>query len=208
MLAARVGAVVRGVVVDDFDVGGESSARVGAFDEVVAEERVAGEALLEHGVERVNLVDALSGEAAFGVKVLVDVRDGAGVNIDSGLAGVERGEARLQGRVDADADAGLEDSVSGGDDAAFGINDSAVERMRHCADHGGGGAARQLRVRVEGDDVAHARKGGEIAGLDGKGVEFSAQIFVEVEQLATLALPAHPDALARVEDAMAMEEEE
>jgi hypothetical protein len=34
------------------------------------------------------------------------------------------------------------------------------------------------------------------------------QIFVEIEQLAAFALPAHPDALAGVEDAMAMQEEE
>jgi hypothetical protein len=32
--------------------------------------------------------------------------------------------------------------------------------------------------------------------------------FVEVEEFAALTLPAHPDTLASVEDAMAMEEEE
>src|SRR5690242_726762 len=99
MLAARVGAVVRGVVVDDFNVGGESGARVCAFDKVVTEERVAGEALFEHGMEGVDFVNALAGKAALAVQVLIHVGDGTGVNIDSGLAGVEGGEARLQRRM-------------------------------------------------------------------------------------------------------------
>src|SRR6185437_5293517 len=110
--------------------------------------------------------------------------------------------------MDADSNTRLKDSVAGGDDATAGVDDGAVERVGHGSDHGGSGATRQLRVRVKGDDVLHAGQDGDVAGLDGESVEFSAQIFVEVEKLAALALPAHPDTLARVENTMAVEQKE
>src|SRR6185437_1715632 len=100
------------------------------------------------------------------------------------------------------------DAVAGGDDAADGVDNGAVERVGHGADHRGGRSAGQLRVGVESDDVLHPGKDGDVPGLDGERVEFSAEIFVEIEKLAPLALPTHPDALARIEDAMAVEQEE
>ncbi len=171
VFAARVGAVVRGVIVDDLDVGGEAGAGVGALDEVVAEEGVAGEALFEHSVEGGDFVDAFAGEAALGVEVLVDVGDGAGVDIEAGLAGVDIGHARLRGGMDADADAGLQDAVALGDDAAFGIDDGAVEGVHHGADEGVGGAAGELGIGVERDDIAHAAQDAGVAGLHGESVE-------------------------------------
>ena len=77
MLAPGVGAVVRGIVVDDFDVGEQPHARVGAFDQVVAEQRIAGEAAFEHGMQSVDFIDALAGEDAFAIQILVYVGDGA-----------------------------------------------------------------------------------------------------------------------------------
>ena len=52
MLAAVVGAVVRGIVVDHLDIADQPGARVSAFDQVVAEQRVAREAMLQHLVQR------------------------------------------------------------------------------------------------------------------------------------------------------------
>ena len=43
MLAAIIGAVVRRIIVDDFDIGGQTGARIGAFNQVVAEQRIARE---------------------------------------------------------------------------------------------------------------------------------------------------------------------
>src|SRR6185437_905805 len=57
MLAAGIGAVVGGVVVDNFDIGGEAGAGVGSFNEIVAEEGVAREALLENCVEGIDLIN-------------------------------------------------------------------------------------------------------------------------------------------------------
>ena len=112
MLATGVGGVAGGVVVDDLDVGDEAGADVSALDEIVREQGVAGEAAVEHLVQDADVVDALAGEDAFAEEVLIDVRDGAGVDVEAGLAGVERSEAGARGGAYADADAGLEDAVS------------------------------------------------------------------------------------------------
>ncbi len=84
---------MRGVVVDDLDVGDEAGAAVGALDEVVGEQGVAGEAAVEDFVEGVDLEDAFACEDALAEEVLIDVGDGAGVDIVAGLAGVKGGEA-------------------------------------------------------------------------------------------------------------------
>src|ERR1700676_1187448 len=44
MFAARVGAVVRGIIVDEFDICDQANARICAFDEIVAEKGIAWEA--------------------------------------------------------------------------------------------------------------------------------------------------------------------
>ena len=208
VFAAGMGGVVRRVVVDDFDVGDEAGASVGALDEVVREESVAREAAVEYLVKDGDFVDAFAGEDAFAEEVLIDVGDGAGVDVEAGFAGVEGRKAGARCGGDADADAWLEDAVSLGDDARAGVDDRLIERVRHGADHAGGGAARKLGVGVERDDVADMLQGVEWAGLQGEAVVLVQQEFVEVEELAALALPSHPDALAGVEDAMAMQEEE
>ncbi len=141
MLAAGVGGVVRGVVVDDLDVGDEASAGVGAFDEVVGEQGVFGEAAVEDLIEDADLVDAFACEDAFAEEILVDVGDGAGVDVEAGLAGVEGCEAGARGGGDADADAWLEDAVAGGDDAPPGVDDGLVQGVRDGPDHAGCGGA-------------------------------------------------------------------
>src|SRR6185312_10692618 len=118
---------------------------------------------------------AFACEAAFSVQILINVRDRAGIDVEADFSGVQGSETRARCRMDADADARLKDSVAGGDDAADGVDDGAVERVGHGADHRGGRSAGQLRVGVESDDVLHAGKDGDVAGLDGEGVEFAAE---------------------------------
>jgi hypothetical protein len=197
---------VRRVVVDDFNIGREAGTRVCAFDEVVREQGVAWEAAVEHRVEGRDFVDALAGEDALAVEVLVDVGDGACVDIEACFAGEEGGQARARGGLHADADPRLQDAVAMRDDATLGVDDGAVERMRHGADHRCGGAARQLRVGVEGDDVANVAYFAYATCLDRERVECTFEKLVQVEQLAALALPAHPYALACVEGAQTVEE--
>ena len=93
VLTAGMSGVVGRVVVDDFDVGDEAGAGVRAFDEIVREKSVAREAAVEYLVEDVDFVDALAGKDALAEKILIDVGDGAGVDVESGFAGVEGREA-------------------------------------------------------------------------------------------------------------------
>ena len=80
--------------------------------------------------------------------------------------------------------------------------------MGHGADHAGGGAAGELGVGVEGDDESDGVEDFGGAALGGEAVVVAEDELVEVEELTALALPSHPGALAGVEGAMAMKEEE
>ena len=82
--------------------------------------------------------------------------------------------------------------------------------MRHLADQPGRGVARQPRVGVEGDDVTHAfgHPWRRPVGTDEAGVGGAAQQTVQLMQLAPLALPPHPDALAGIVAPLSMEQQE
>ena len=88
------------------------------------------------------------------------------------------------------------------------IDDRLIQRMRNGAGQPRCRAVRKLRVGIEGENVADRAQHFDAPGLDRECIEFSGQQFVQVEQLAALAFPAHPHSLAHVEDAMAMQEEE
>ena len=87
------GEVVRGIVVEHFDVAGERRAQERAFDEVVREQRVLREAVLEHAREDVDLEDAFAGERALSEDVLVGVGDRTRIRVDAGRSRVHRREA-------------------------------------------------------------------------------------------------------------------
>ena len=81
--------------------------------------------------------------------------------------------------------------------------------MRDDADERPGGIARQTRVRIEREAVAHARKHVEPPDLRGeRRIARASQQAVELVDLAALAFPAHPDALARIPAAFAVKQEE
>src|ERR1700722_3205397 len=105
----------------------------------------------------------------------------------------------------ADADAWLQNAIAFRHNATGRINDGAVERMRHCADHCICGSARQLRIGIESDDVLHALQHIEVSCLYWKRIEGANQQLVEIEQLSTLTFPPHPYALACIEDAKAVQ---
>ena len=123
VLSAAVGAVVRGIILDDYDICGESGARVGAFDQVVAEQSVPWKTMTQNAVHRIYFVDSFSGERTFAEKILVNIGDGARIGIKPGLAGEDGGEARAGRALHAYINPRLQNAVSGDDDIVDWIDD-------------------------------------------------------------------------------------
>ena len=78
--------VVGRVLVEQFDVRDEAGPRKDAFEQVVAQERVVGDAVGHRDLEGIDVVDPLPRVASLSEEVLVDVGDGRGVRVDPGRA--------------------------------------------------------------------------------------------------------------------------
>jgi hypothetical protein len=70
-------------------VAQETGAGIGAFQQVVAEDAILREAIAECLLEGIELIDPFADEGPFSEQVLIHVRHGACVWIDTGFAGVE-----------------------------------------------------------------------------------------------------------------------
>src|SRR5262249_4313778 len=112
VLASGKRADVRRIVIDNFDVRYKAGARVRAFDHVVAQDRIAGEAMLQHLLKHADLVDSLAGEAAFAEQILIDVGNRACVDVEAGIRRENRRKARAVRRMNADIYAWLQDAVA------------------------------------------------------------------------------------------------
>ena len=209
MLTSRVREHARRVVVDDFDVGDQRGARVQSLEQVVREQCVFGHAAVERRRERVDVVQALAGEDAFLEQILIDVGDGGGVRVDAGVPGIRPREQRPGGAGHRHADAGLEDAIALGDAAQARVEPRSIQRVGDDADQGLRGVARQPRVGVQRDAIAHRRQDRQFADLHGEaGVAGAAEETVELLDLAPLALPSHPHLLAGIPAPFAMKQEE
>ena len=209
----REGRVVRGVVVEEHDVGDEGGPRVEPLEEVVREDLVLGQHAFEHRPEGVHVEEPFAGEDPLAEEVLVDVADGGRVRVDAGEPGEDAGEARPVPGLGPDPDAGLEDAVAVLDAGALRVVARAVEGVGRRADEGRRALRRQLRVGVEREEVAEGIAGGDRAEvpLDGDVRGVGLRLAEEADELfefAALPLPAHPRALDLVPAALAVEEEE
>ena len=171
------------------------------------EERVLGHASLERRAERVDVVQAFTGEGAFTKEILIGIRYGGRVRIDAGVSRVHAREHRPRRAGHGHADARLQDAVALGDEPPHGIDLRPVERVKRDADERFRGIARQPRVAVERDAIADRRKHRQIADdVDEARVRGAAQEPVELFELAALPLPSHPALFALVPAALAMKE--
>ncbi len=212
----HVGGVARRRLLDHLHVRQQPGAGVAAFEQVVAEHPVGRQPLAERALEGVDVVDALADERALAEHVLVDVGDGARVGVDAGVAAVQPGVARAPARRQAGADARLQDAVALGHHvgaARVGGEARPVERVRHRRHELRRGVARQLRVGVERDDVAHVAEHAGVAddvreALARPGAGAAAQQRVEVAELAALPLLAHPHPVDGVPAPRPVEQEE
>ncbi len=209
MLAPGVGVVARRELVEQFDVGHQPAAGVVPLDQIVTEDVVVGEGVADGGLEGVNVVDALAGEAAAAEQVLVDVRHRGRVRVKAGRPGQDAREQRARRGEQVEADPRLQHPVAGDDATLRRVEGRPVERVGQGGDQPARRLARQPSVGVEGDDEANPRQPTQVAAPDGiGGVGRAAQQAVELAELAALPLPAHPAPFRRVPDAAAVEEVE
>src|SRR5439155_10265944 len=100
-----------------------------SLEEIVRQEGVLGDPAVESGHERIDVVEAFSGEGPFVEQVLVSVRDGRRVGIDARMPGVYAGDQRSRGARHRHADVRLLDAVPVRDPAETGIEDGTIQRM-------------------------------------------------------------------------------
>jgi hypothetical protein len=180
-------------------VRGKRGAAVDAFEQVVAGERVLRHTPLEASLKGVDVVDALADVDSGAEEILVDVGDRTAVDVDRGVSREEPSEARAIPADGIDLDAWLDDRVAGHDSARLRIELGAVQRMSEDPHQSLERAARQRRIRVERHHEAHAPKTSVLPCVcRERGRRVAPQQAIELFELASLALPAHPTGLGCV----------
>ncbi|MNB96793.1 hypothetical protein D3C75_440060 [compost metagenome] len=197
--ALGVGGVALGVVLVQAHIADQARACIAAFQQVVAEDAVLGQATLQCMLEGVDVIDALAHEGPFVEQVLVDVRDHARIRIDARLAAEHPGKTRSAAPPQTGADAGLQDAVALHHPLQRGIEARAVERVRQGGDERACRIPRKLCIRIQRDHVADADQRRCVTGdAHERGRIAQTEQRIERGQLAALALVSHPHAFARI----------
>src|SRR3984957_16001083 len=130
-----VSTVVGGIIFNDLDIAHQARASISSFEQVMTQKRILGEAAVKDLMNGVDFVDSFSREATLSVQILIGVRNGAGIDIETGFPGVDGCEPRAGGALHADADPGLQDAISGNHSFCLRIDDGLVQGMRQSSDH-------------------------------------------------------------------------
>ncbi len=191
--ALGVGGVAFGVILVQAHIADQARAGIAAFQQVVAEDAVLWQAALERMLEGFHVIDALAHERTFVEQVLIDVRDHAGIRIDAGLAAEHPRKARGTAPAQAGAHAGLQDAVALHHALQRRIEAWPVEWVGQGGDERTRRIARELRVRIQGDDIAHAEQDRRVTYDAHERASIAmAEQGIERGQLAALALVPHP----------------
>ena len=207
MLARGGDLVGRRELLEELDVRDERGPGKESLEEIMAQERVLGRPARQGRLERIHVVDALSDVRAFAEQILINIGDRVRVRIHAGRSrenALEPGALTLAG--EGGRHSRLQDAVPLDHAPHPMVERRPVERMRQGPDELMDRGSRQPGVRVQRDDVPDAgrHRGG---GQKGR-VDRTPEQAVQLVQLAPLALPPHPLALARVPDPPSMEQEE
>ena len=73
MLTESIRIVVRGIVVEEFDVGNQSRPRVERLKKVVTEQRILRHSSVQGGFKSVHLVETFTGVIALAKEILINV---------------------------------------------------------------------------------------------------------------------------------------
>jgi hypothetical protein len=104
--------IIQRQVFEQLNPAGQPYARVRSFDQVVAQQKLAGKAVAENGLERVQVVNRLAVEHPFAKEILLGI--GNGVAIWIGPAGIGKNPGKAGGRSawERDTDTRLNDGES------------------------------------------------------------------------------------------------
>ena len=164
----------------------------------MAQYRVVRNPASHGGFEDIQVVDALAAKGTFAEQVLINVGDHAGVGVHPAGVGEQTLEQRSvasgrQGR----GDPRLQHRIAVDHTTRPGIHGRQIQRMCHLADQAPRRIARQPRIGIQHDHIAHAGGRQAVSGNEA-GIDRAAKQTVQLVQLAPLALPANPFALRRV----------
>src|SRR3546814_19123156 len=110
------------------DLADQAGPRIAAFEQVVAQDPVVGEAAVERLLECGDLVDPLADERALAEQVLVHVGHRARVRIDARLAAVQARVPRARPAHPHPAAPALQESVAAADHPSPGVPAPPVNR--------------------------------------------------------------------------------
>src|SRR5439155_26423189 len=112
VLPPGIGGVEGREVVEQLDIGHQTAARVGALNEIVAEDVVFRKRLPDRRLGGIDVVNPLAGVRAAAEQILVDVGNGGRIRIEADRAREEAREQRTGGGHQAEADERLQDAVT------------------------------------------------------------------------------------------------
>ncbi len=93
MTPAGLDDVTTGMLLDEVDIAHQGRACIPAFQQVVAQNEIFRKPTIHGLAKRINVIDALADERALPESILVDIRDLAGIRIDTRVTGEQPGES-------------------------------------------------------------------------------------------------------------------
>ena len=209
MAAIDVGAVTGRIFFIQLHITEQAGAGKAAFNQVVAEDAVVGKTAGDGLLKRVDGIDTLADKRALLEYVLINVRNTAGVRVDTSIAAKQPGIGRACGAGQADANARLKNAVAAGNALLHGVEHRVIERVGHGRNKLPGGVAGQLAVGVEGDDVTHGGQAAQVTDDQGEALSaVASEQGVELGDFPALAFVAHPQLVLRVPAAWPVKQEE
>src|SRR5271163_4724875 len=111
---------------------------MGSFNKIVAEQRLGWKTVAQNGVERSDIVNSLAVVSALVKVVLLYIRNGTAVGVQSGCIGEGSRENRCRGAGQGDGNAGLDDRIASGAHLCNGIDPDLVAWMGDSLHHSSG----------------------------------------------------------------------
>ncbi|MNP20572.1 hypothetical protein D3C76_1131480 [compost metagenome] len=164
----------------------------------MAQDAVVGQAALECLFEGVDCIDSLANERTALKQVLINIRDGTGIGVDTRIAAKQAGVGRACRAGQADPHAWLKDGVTADDLPALFIEHGMVQGVHHGTDALTRDIAWQQGIGVQGDDEANRAQWRDITDDQCKAVlpfarqPFITQQSIELCEFAALAFMPHP----------------